>query len=198
MELGGDDGVLEEDVEGDDAEGVFVGGFEDDGAGCAGLLDLEPAGGADAPAVSGFEAGEAEFRVRGGEVVAEGATGGEEGRIDDAADGVHAAVFGAGVATAVAVEAGEGLGAAGFKREAEDVFLLLGEVAGHRLIVVLAVPLLAEGGEFGFEAVDDFGMLGGEVGGLMRVGGEVVELVPCDGIGLLRVGGELWPGRCVG
>ena len=52
-------------------EGVLVGGFEDDGAGGAGLADLEPAGGADAPAVAGFEAGEAEVRHGGGEVVAE-------------------------------------------------------------------------------------------------------------------------------
>ena len=66
----------------------------------------EPAGGADAPAVAGFEAGETVLRHRGEEIVAEGLGGCEEGRVDDAADGVDAVVVGAGVAAAVAVEAG--------------------------------------------------------------------------------------------
>ena len=57
VELVGDDGVLDEELEGDDLEGVLVGGFEDDGAGGSGLLYLEPARGADAPAIAGFEAG---------------------------------------------------------------------------------------------------------------------------------------------
>src|SRR5947209_5721902 len=57
VELGGDNGELDEELEGDDLEGVLMGGFEDDGAGCSGLLDLQPAGGTDAPAVAGFEAG---------------------------------------------------------------------------------------------------------------------------------------------
>ena len=133
MELRGDDGVLEQDIEGDDLQGVLMGGFEDDLAGGSGLLDLQPASGADAPTVAGLEAGKAPVRVRGAEIIAEGLRGGEEGRIDDAADGVLAAVFRAGVAAAVAVEAGEGLGAAGFERKAEDVFLLF---AGHTVIVV--------------------------------------------------------------
>ena len=133
VELGGDHGMLEQDLEGDDLQGVLVGGLKDDLAGGPGLLDLEPAGGTDTPAVAGLEAGKAPVRMRGAEVVAKGLRGCEEGCVDDAADGVLAAVFRAGVAAAVTVEAGEGLGAAGFERKAEDVFLLF---AGHTVIVV--------------------------------------------------------------
>ena len=121
MELAGDYGVLDEELEGDDLEGVLVGGFEDDGAGCSGLLDLEPAGGAEAPAVAGLEAVEAVLRHGGGEVVAEGLGGGEEGGVDDTADGVDTEVVGAGLAAAGAVEAGHGFAAACAKRLAEDV-----------------------------------------------------------------------------
>jgi len=121
VEFGRDDGVLDEELEGDDFEGVLVGGFEEDGAGGSCLLDCEPARGADAPTVAGFEAGEAVLRHGGGEVVAEGFGGGKERGVDDAADGVDAVVVGAGVAAAVAVEAGHGLGAAGLERTAEDV-----------------------------------------------------------------------------
>ena len=78
MESGGDDGVLDEEVEGDDFEGVLMGGLEENGAGSSGLLDREPSGGADAPAVSGFEAGESILGHGGGKVVAEGFRGGEE------------------------------------------------------------------------------------------------------------------------
>lgn len=122
MNFVGDDGELDEEFEGDDFEGVFVGGFEEDGAGGSGLLDLEPAGGADAPAVAGFEAGEAVLGHGGGEVVAEGFGGGEERGVDDAADGVDAQVVGAGLAAAGAVEAGHGIAAADVEGLAEDVF----------------------------------------------------------------------------
>jgi hypothetical protein len=131
----GDDGVLEEDIEGDDIEGVLVGGFEDDGAGSAGALDLEPSGGADAPAVACLEAGKAVLGHGRGEIVAETGGLGQEGVGDDAADGVHAEIVRAGVAAAIAEEAGEGVGAAGFQGLAEDV-LLRGEVGGHGISVV--------------------------------------------------------------
>lgn len=52
-------GVLNQELEGHDLQGGLVGSFEDDRAGGPGLLDLEPAGGADAPAVTGLEAREA-------------------------------------------------------------------------------------------------------------------------------------------
>jgi hypothetical protein len=132
----GDDGVGEEDFEGDDFESGFVSGFEYDGAGCPGALDLEPAGSTDAPAVSGLEAGEAVLRHGCGEIVAEAGRGGEEFFVHDAANGVEALVVRAGVAAAVAEEARHGLAAAGFKSLAEDVFLGL-EGGGVHLVIVV-------------------------------------------------------------
>ena len=61
----------------------------------AGLPGLAPALGAEAPAVAGAEAGEAELGPRGGEVVAAPAGEGEELLGDADADGVAAAVLGA-------------------------------------------------------------------------------------------------------
>jgi hypothetical protein len=122
VELAGDDGVLDEELEGNDLEGVLVSGFEDDGAGSASLLNLKPAGGADTPAVSGFEASEAELRHGGAEVVAEGFRGFEEGRIYDAADRVDSVIVGAGFATAGAVEAGHRLTTTDVEGLAENVF----------------------------------------------------------------------------
>jgi hypothetical protein len=150
VESGGDNGVLDEEVKGDDFESVLVGGFEEDGAGCSGLLDCEPAGGADAPAVSGFEAGESVLRHGSGEIVAEGFGGGEEGGVDDAADGVDAVVIGAGVAASVAVEAGRrvsGLAAAGFERAAENVAggILDGFYGGHKELSVLSCQFSVAG-----------------------------------------------------
>jgi hypothetical protein len=124
VELGGDDGVLDEEFERDDFESVLVGGFEDDRAGGSGALDCEPTLSADTPAVTGFEAVEAVLRHGSGEVVAEGFGDGQERGVDDAANGVHAWVVGAGVAAAVAVEAGRGvsrLATADFEGLAEDV-----------------------------------------------------------------------------
>ena len=96
----------------------------------------EPAGGADAPAVAGFEAGEAILRHGGAEVVAESFGGFEEGGVDDAADGVDAVVVGAGLAAAGAVEAGHGLAAADVEGLAEDVFAAVfdGFDGGHGLV----------------------------------------------------------------
>ena len=136
VKLAGDDRVLDEKFEGDDFEGVLVGGFEDDGASCSGLLDLEPAGGTDAPAVAGFEAGKAELRHRSAEIVAEGFRGFEEGSVDDAADGVDAEVVGASLAAAGAVEAGHRLAATNVEGLAEDVLAagFLGFGWGHGLV----------------------------------------------------------------
>jgi hypothetical protein len=122
MELAGNDSVLNEELEGNDLEGVLVGGFENDGAGGTGLLDLKPAGGADTPAISGFEAGKSELWHGGAEVVAKSLGGFEERRVDDAADRVDSMVVGTGLAAARAIEAGHGLAAADIQGLAEDVF----------------------------------------------------------------------------
>jgi len=130
VELRGDHSVLDEELERNDSEGVLVGRFEDDGARSTGLLDLEPASGTDAPAVSGFEAGETELRHGRAEIVAERLRGFEEGRVDDTADGVDTVVVGTGLAAAGAVEAGHGLAAAGVERLAEDVFATVSDGFG--------------------------------------------------------------------
>jgi hypothetical protein len=121
VELVRNDRVLDEKLEGDDAEGVLVSRFENDGTGCSGLLDFEPAGGADAPAVAGFEAGKAELGHGSREIVAERLRGSEKGLIDDAADGVDANVVGTGVATAIPEKAGHRLAAANSEGLPEDV-----------------------------------------------------------------------------
>lgn len=66
--LGG--GVGFKVFEGDEFEGVEVGGFEDDGGSEAGFEGFGPAGDAEAPVVAGVEAGEVVFGDGGGEVVA--------------------------------------------------------------------------------------------------------------------------------
>jgi hypothetical protein len=133
MKLAGDDSVLDQQLEGNDLEGVLVGGFEDDGACGASLLDLKPAGGADTPAISRFEAGKSELRHGSAEVVAEGFRGFEEGLVYDAADGVNSVIVGAGLAAAGAVEAGHGLTAADVEGLTEDVLATIfdGFYAGH-------------------------------------------------------------------
>ena len=134
MELAGDDGVLNQKLEGNNFESVFVGGFENDRAGSSGFLDLEPSGSTDAPAIAGFEAGEAELRHGSAEVVAEGLGGRKEWSVDDAADGVYTMIVGAGLAAASAVEAGHGLAAADVEGLAENVFAAIfdGFYGGHR------------------------------------------------------------------
>ena len=62
--------ILDQELEGDNLEGGLVGRFQDDGAGGSSLLDLEPAGSADTPAVAGLEAREAVLRHGSAEVVA--------------------------------------------------------------------------------------------------------------------------------
>ena len=116
MELAGYDGVLNQELEGYDLEGIFVGSFEDDGAGGSGPLDLKPTGSTDAPAVSGFEAGEAELRHWCAEVVAKGLGGRKEWSVDDAADGVYTMIVGTGLAAAGAIEASHGLAATNVER----------------------------------------------------------------------------------
>ena len=122
MKLAGDDGVLDEKLEGDDLQRVLVRGFEDDGARGASLLHLEPARGTHAPAVAGFEASKAVLRHGRAEVVAKSLRRSEKRCIDDTADGVNTVVLRSGLAAAGAVEAGHGSAAAGGEGLAEDVF----------------------------------------------------------------------------
>ncbi len=149
VKLAGDHRVLDEKLEGDDLEGVLVGGFEDDRAGSTGLLDLQPSGSTDAPAVAGFETGKAKLRHGRAEVVAKSLGGFKEGRIDDTADGVDTVVVGAGLTAAGAVEAGHRLTAADIQGLAKDVFPAIfdGFYGGHETPVRLQYPTFRREGE---------------------------------------------------
>ena len=96
-------------------------GGEEDRRGGAVLVGLEPSAGDDAPPVAGRQAGEAPLRTGRHEVVADAALVLEELGRDDDADGVAAPVLGPGRAVAVAVEAGQRVGAAGLELAAEHV-----------------------------------------------------------------------------
>ena len=82
--------MLNQEIEGNDLQRVLVGGLKDDRTGRSGLLHLQPARGTDAPAVAGLEPRKAILRERRGKIVAERLGGGEERRIDNAANGVDA------------------------------------------------------------------------------------------------------------
>ena len=99
-----------------------------------GVVRFLPARHADAPAIARLQAGEAPFGDRRRQVVARLAAEGEKLFRHPTADDVHADVFRAGVAAAVAVEAGARRLAAGLKWGAENV-LRGGHVvsnSGHR------------------------------------------------------------------
>jgi hypothetical protein len=147
VELTGYNGVLDKEFEGDNLEGIFVGGFEDDRASSAGLLNLEPARGTDTPAVSRLKAGEAKLRHRSAEIIAEGFGGFEEGSVDDAADGVDAVVVGAGFATAGTVEAGHGLTTTDVEGLTEDVFAAILDrfYGGHQVPLFFQYPTCGQG-----------------------------------------------------
>lgn len=68
---------------------------------------------AHAPAVTRLQSGEAEFRVRCDEVIADGGLMTQELVCDKNADDVTAEIVESAVAFAVAIEAGQGIGAAG-------------------------------------------------------------------------------------
>ena len=112
---------MDEKLERNDAQGIFVCSFQDNRAGRSGLLNLKPAGGTDAPAVAGLETRESVLGHGGDEVVAKGLGRGEEWGVHDAADGVDTEIVGAGVAATIAIEAGHRLTAAGLQRLAKDI-----------------------------------------------------------------------------
>jgi hypothetical protein len=121
VELGGDHRILNEQLERDDFEGVLMCRFKNDRAGSTGLLDLEPACRTDTPAIARLEAGKAKLRHRCAEVVAKSLGRVQKCPVDDAADSMDTVVFGAGLATACAIEAGHRLAPACVERLAENV-----------------------------------------------------------------------------
>ena len=103
----GGDGARGEQLDRDDVERTGVRRAEHDLGRVAGLVGLEPAGGAEAPAVAGLEPLEPVLGVRRREVVAGRLAELEELGGDDDADRVAAEILRARRAAAVAVEAGE-------------------------------------------------------------------------------------------
>ncbi len=106
----------------------------------AGLVGLEEARGADAPAVAGLQAGEAELGPRGGKIVAHLLGKGEELRRHHRADGVAALVRLRGVAAAVAEETRHRIGRAGLEVVAQHVGRRVNLENRHAL---LPIPCIA-------------------------------------------------------
>lgn len=164
-------GVRLEVFEGDELEGVDVGGFENDWWSEIRFEGFGPAGNAEAPAIAGIEPGKLVFGDRGGEIVAAGLREEEEFFRHDGADRVEALVIRTRTAVAVAVESGERGSAAGLERGSEDV-------GGHGWIadcgfwiaegwnLGAAVGLVGGGG-----VGSRFGEFGGDGGGVVVGGG---------------------------
>src|SRR5262245_54976972 len=106
------DSVLLQLLEGDDLQGHRVRGLEHDLRRAAGVERLLPALGAQAPAIARLQALEAELGHGRAEVVAARLGEGEELPRHHGTDRVQAGILAAGVAAAVAVEAGQGFGRA--------------------------------------------------------------------------------------
>ncbi len=92
-----------------------MGCFEANRGDHAGFVRLLPTLDTNTPAVAGLQAGKAILRARRDEVVPDGNLMLQEFGSDDGAHGVFAEILGAGVALAVAVKAGERVGAAGLE-----------------------------------------------------------------------------------
>ncbi len=114
--------ALDEHIEGDNFERRFVSGFEAHGCHDASIEGPLPWAHANAPAIPRFEAGETIFRMRRDQVIADGLLMAQELVIHDDADRMLAAVVRAGVALAVAIKAGDGIGAASLEDSSKYVF----------------------------------------------------------------------------
>ena len=169
VELVGDDGVLDKQLEGDDLQRGLVGGFEDDGAAGSRLLDLQPARGADTPTVAGFEASEAVLGHGGGEVIAQRLRRGEEGLVDDTADGMDSEVIRAGLAAACAIEAGHWGTAAGGEGLAEDILAARLGFSGQRSRLLDCGDQEWRSRQNGFSCIDAAGIVIDRVAGSARV-----------------------------
>src|SRR3984885_6077452 len=101
------DGVRDQVAQLHPLQGGGVRRGQDDGRRHAGLEGLLPARGAQAPLVSGLQAGEAELGMGCGQVVADRRREDQELGGDPGAHRVDAVILGPGVAAAVTVETGE-------------------------------------------------------------------------------------------
>ena len=98
-----------------------MGGGQHDGRGDTVLVGVQPAHRDHAPAVAGLQTGEIVFRARGAQVIADGSLMLEEFRGHDGADGMATQILRTGATAAVAVEAGQWIGAALFQRPPKHV-----------------------------------------------------------------------------
>lgn len=103
-----------------------MGGFQPDGGDDTGIIRLFPAFDADAPAVTGFEAGETPLRAGRDEVIADHLLVAQELFGHQDADGVFAGVFGAGIALAIAIKASQRICAAGLQDATKNVLHHMG------------------------------------------------------------------------
>jgi hypothetical protein len=117
------DRVLLEQIERHDIERPLVRGGEDDESGDALFVRAQPGVGRHAPAVPGLEAGKVVLGRRRAQVIPDAPLILEKFSGHDGADRVTPQVTGAGTAAAVAVEAGERVGAARLERAAEHIAL---------------------------------------------------------------------------
>src|SRR5690349_754853 len=114
-------GPARQDLDRHHVEGTGMGGAENDLRGAAGLVGLEPARRAQAPAIACIQAGEAPVGTRGREVVADALREVEKLRSQDDANRVAAEILGAGGAAAVPVEARHWVGRARKQLASDDV-----------------------------------------------------------------------------
>jgi len=129
----------------DDVEGRFVRGCHDYRRGMPRPGGLEPAEGAEAPAIPDHEPGEAPLRLRRDKIIADRHREGEEVGGHYGADGVGPCIGGNRSAAAVAEKSGEGRVGAGYERLAEDV-AIRGAFGGGRRAVEGDHRICAKGG----------------------------------------------------
>jgi len=110
-----------ENLQVDEFDDRAVGGLEANGTGLPGMQGFDPAGDADAPAVTGCKPGKIPLWSRSGQVVPGGQGEFKKFGRDLRAHRVQPDITGAGTTIAVAIEPGAGRGAADSQRLAKDI-----------------------------------------------------------------------------
>lgn len=121
-------------VKRDDFQSTLVRGLKNDAWSHVVLVSLLPARGTETPAVSGFETGETVFRHRGGKVVAS-----EFGELKELScqfhtNGVRTMILIIGVATTIAKESRQRIGATRLERTAQNIQRFVGVYSCNHLM----------------------------------------------------------------
>ena len=127
-------GVTVEQFRRDDVEGRFVCGGQDHRRGMPRPGGLEPAEGAEAPAIPYDETREAPLRLRRDEIIADRHREGEEVGGHHGADGVGPRIGANRSAAAVAEKSGQGGMGTGHERLAEDIAIRAAVGGGRRTV----------------------------------------------------------------